>query len=240
MAQCRFLPAGDTGLVVELGEGVSLDVNARVHALDRLVAAARIAGVIETQPTNRSLYILYEPLAIGWEALCARIEALVAQIPDAPADEGGRAWIIPAVYGGAFGIDLAAAAAKLGLAETALAARHAAREYRVFMIGFQPGFAYLGELDAALAVSRHEEPRPLVPAGTISIAGLQTVINSVAAPSGWQLIARTPVRLFDPARAEPFLLAPGDRVRFRSVPADAWPALAARVDAGEIVAERAA
>jgi KipI family sensor histidine kinase inhibitor len=233
----RLLPAGDTGLVAELGEGVSLAVNARVRTLDRLVAAAGIAGVIETQPTNRSLFILYEPLAISWDALCARLETLIAQITAAPEDEDGRSWIVPAVYGGAFGIDLAATASGLGIGEQDLIERHAARVYRVFMLGFQPGFSYLGELDPALAVSRLAEPRPLVPSGSVSIAGVQTVINSVAAPSGWRLIARTPARLFDPARAEPFLLAPGDRVRFRPVPASDWPALDASAGAGERVAE---
>lgn len=237
MTYARLRPAGETGVVVELGEGVSLAVNARVRALDRLVAAAAIPGVIETQPTNRSLFILYEPLTLSWQALAATVERLVDQVPEEPVESGGRSWIIPAVYGGAFGIDLAAAAVRLGFEETDLVARHAARQYRIFMIGFQPGFAYLGELDPALALSRHGEPRPLVPAGTISIAGVQTVINSVAAPSGWMLIARTPVRLFDPGRSAPFLLAPGDSVRFRPVPPEAWAALEARAAAGDIVAE---
>lgn len=239
MASARFLPAGDTGLVVELGEGVSLAVNARVRALDRLVAAARIDGVVETQPTNRSLFILYEPLTISWRELSARVAALVEAVPAEPEENGGRSWSIPAVYGGEFGIDFAATAALLGLDPASLVARHAAREYRVFMIGFQPGFSYLGALDPALAVSRRAEPRPEIPAGTVSIAGIQTVINSVAAPSGWNLIGRTPARLFDLRRAEPFLLAPGDRVRFRPIGAAEWRALERRAEAGDLVAERA-
>ena len=171
----RLLPAGDMGLVVELGDGVSLAVNARVRALDRLVAAAAIAGVLETQPTNRSLFVLYEPLTIAWPALAARLEALIARLPEAPEEPAGRAWLIPAVYGGAFGADLATAARRLGLREEELVARHAERCYRVFMIGFQPGFAYLGELDPTLELSRRDEPRPHIPAGTISIAGAQTL-----------------------------------------------------------------
>ncbi|HXQ50918.1 MAG TPA: 5-oxoprolinase subunit PxpB [Stellaceae bacterium] len=233
----RLLPAGDAGLVVELGEHVSLAVNARVRALDRLVTEAAIAGLLETLPTNRSLFIRYEPLTLPHRELCSRITALLAHLPEAPEERGGRSWIVPCVYGGAHGIDLAPVAAMLSMSEADVVARHAARDYRVFMIGFQPGFAYLGELDPALAVSRHAEPRALVPSGTVSIAGVQTVINSVAAPSGWQLIGRTPVRLFDLGRGEPFLLAPGDRVRFRPVPHDAWTALEARAQAGEIVAE---
>jgi 5-oxoprolinase (ATP-hydrolysing) subunit B len=235
----RLLPAGDTGLVVELGDAVSLAVNARVRALDRLVAESDIAGVIETLPTNRSLYISYEPLALPHRDLCRRLAALLAQVPDAPDETVGRSWIVPVVYGGAHGVDLAAVAALAGLSEADVVARHVEREYRVFMIGFQPGFAYLGALDPALEVSRRSEPRALVPSGTVSIAGAQTAINSVAAPSGWQLIGRTPVRLFDLGRGDPFLLAPGDRVRFRPAPHDAWAALEARAEAGEIVAEAA-
>src|SRR5579885_1898393 len=236
----RLLPAGDTALVVELGDTVALATNARVRALDRAVQAAAIPGVIETLPTNRSLLVMYEPLTIAHAALAAALDRLLAGLPDEPEDAGGSAWIVPVVYGGAHGIDLAAAAARLGMSEAALIARHAAREYRVFMLGFQPGFAYLGVLDPDLAVSRWDAPRPLIPAGTVSIAGIQTVINSVAAPSGWMLIGRTPARLFDLRRPAPFLLAAGDRVRFRALPAEAWEALDARAAAGEPLAERIA
>jgi KipI family sensor histidine kinase inhibitor len=235
----RLLPAGDTGLVVELGDEISLGINVRVRALDRLVAAANITGVVETLPTNRSLFIAYEPLALSYRALADAVEALLAKLPETEDEPPGRSWVVPVVYGGAFGSDFSRVAAALGLSERKLVARHSRALYRVFMIGFQPGFAYLGPLDPALLVSRHGEPRAEIPAGTVSIAGVQTVINSVAAPSGWQLIGRTPARLFDLRRASPFLLAPGDRVRFRPVPESAWPALAARAEAGETVAEEA-
>ena len=233
----RFLPAGDAGLVVELGGEIALAVNARVRALDRLVAAAGIAGVVETLPTNRSLFIAYEPLTLSCAELVRRVESLLEQAGEAPGEEPGRSWVIPVAYGGGFGVDLASVAAALGLSEEAVAARHAAGDYRVFMIGFQPGFAYLGPLDPDLLTSRHDAPRAEIPAGTVSIAGPQTVINSVAAPSGWQLIGRTPVRLFDLRRRDPFLLAPGDRVRFRAVEASEFAALDARAEAGETVAE---
>jgi 5-oxoprolinase (ATP-hydrolysing) subunit B len=233
----RYLPAGDTALVVELGDAVDPVINARVRALDRLVAEAALPGVIETLPTNRSLLVVYEPMALPHGALVRALETLVAHVPERPDEAEGRAWIIPVVYGGAFGVDLARVAAALRLTEDEVIERHVARAYRVFMIGFQPGFSYLGELDPALAVSRLDEPRGEVAAGTVSIAGVQTVINSVAAPSGWNLIGRTPVRLFDLRRSAPFLLAPGDRVRFRPVPQAAWAALDARAAAGEQVAE---
>lgn len=233
----RLVPAGDTALVVELGDHVDAALNARVRALDRRVTEATLPGVVETLPTYRSLLVRYEPLVTDHAALARALEAILAALPEQPEDAPGRRWLVPVAYGGAFGIDLAAAAARLGLGEDAVIARHTAPRYRVFMIGFQPGFAYLGPLDPALALSRQDNPRAEIPSGTVSIAGGQTVINSVAAPSGWNLIGRTPVRLFDLARSDPFLLAPGDIVRFRPVPHDSWPALAARAAAGEIVAE---
>lgn len=233
----RILPAGDTALVVELGDTIDATVNARVRALDRMVAAAAIPGVIETLPTNRSILVRTEPLVANAGDIARALSTLVDALPIEPVEAGGRSLIIPVIYGGAFGIDLAGAAASLGLDESTVIARHAACEYRVFMIGFQPGFAYLGALDPTLALSRHDQPRAEIPAGTVSIAGIQTVINSVAAPSGWNLIGRTPVRLFDLNRSNPFLLAPGDRVRFRPVPAAAWAALDARAAKGDAVAE---
>lgn len=184
LAYPRLLPAGDTGLLVELGETVEEAVNLRVLALDRALAAARIAGVVETVPTYRSLLILYEPLALGHAALVREVETLLARLPERADAAPGRRWRLPLVYGGEFGVDCAATAAALGIGEAVLAAGHAAVEYRVFMIGFQPGFAYLGSVDPALAISRRDEPRQRVPAGSVSIAGRQCVINSVTAPSG--------------------------------------------------------
>jgi 5-oxoprolinase (ATP-hydrolysing) subunit B len=235
----RLLPAGDTALIVELGDAVDETVNGRVLALDRLVSEGHLPGVVETLPTNRSLMLVYEPLAVSYADLVRAIEALLAQVPENPAPVSGRSWIIPVVYGGAFGSDLDEAAAILGLSPSEVIARHAARDYRVFMIGFQPGFSYLGVLDPTLTLSRRPDPRAKIPAGTVSIAGIQTVINSVEAPSGWQLIGRTPERLFDLRRDTPFLLAAGDRVRFRPVDEADWPALERRVAAGEQVAEPA-
>lgn len=233
----RFLPAGDTALVVELGDAIDDRVNARVMMLDRSVAQAGIPGVEETVPTYRSLLVLYEPEVIGWAELVRRLSALVDDLPAEASAPAERRWTLPVVYGGAFGEDLAFVAESHGLSEAQVIERHAEAEYRVHMIGFQPGFAYLGGLDPALHTPRRADPRAKVPAGTIAIGGAQTAVYSVEAPSGWHLLGRTPVRVFDLRRAEPFLLAPGDRVRFQPVPADAWEGLVRRAEAGETVAE---
>jgi KipI family sensor histidine kinase inhibitor len=236
-AKPRFLPAGDTGLVVELGDAIDDRVNDRVMTLDHRVARAGIHGIEETVPTYRSLLVIYEPEAIGWAELVRRLSALLDDVPAAASAPTGRRWTLPVVYGGAFGEDIAFVAESHGLSEAQVVERHAGAEYRVHMIGFQPGFAYLGGLDPVLRTPRRADPRSKVPAGSVAIGGAQTAVYSVEAPSGWQLLGRTPVRVFDLNRPEPFLLAPGDRVRFRPVPADAWDALVRRVEDGEVVAE---
>lgn len=233
----RFLPAGDTALVVELGDAIDEQVNGRVMALDAAIADAGIPGIEETVPTYRSLLVIYEPDAIGHPELVHRLSALLEALPAAVQAPPGRRWTLPVVYGGAFGEDLGFVAAAHGLTEDEVIARHAEAEYRVHMIGFQPGFAYLGGLDPALHTPRRGDPRAGVPAGSIAVGGRQTAVYSVEAPSGWHLLGRTPVQVFDLRRAEPFLLAPGDRVRFRPLPADAWDSLTQRVAAGEVLAE---
>jgi KipI family sensor histidine kinase inhibitor len=232
----RVLPAGDAALVVELGDTIDAAVNARVLALDAAVARAAIPGIVETVPTYRSLLVHYDPLRVSAAELTARLRALEADAGVTPAP--ARAWVLPVVYGGAFGEDLEAVARAAGLAPHEVVRRHAAVAYRVYMLGFLPGFAYIGPLDAALHTPRRGDPRPRVPAGSVGIGGEQTGVFSVEAPSGWHLLGRTPERLYDPRRPEPFLLAAGDTVRFEAVGPDAWPDLAARVEAGELVARR--
>ncbi|WP_439816602.1 5-oxoprolinase subunit PxpB [Zavarzinia sp. CC-PAN008] len=230
----RILPCGDAALSVEFGAAVDPDLNARVLALDGALAVEPVAGIVETVPTYRALFVQYDPTAIGFEDLAARLRALADTAADHPAL--GRLWRVPVVYGGAFGEDLAAVAAHAGLTPDEVIARHTARDYRVYMIGFTPGFAYLGGLDPALAMPRRAEPRGRTPTGAISIGGVQTGIHCIEAPSGWNLLGRTPVRTFQQGRDPMFLLEPGDRIRFEAVPADAWDDLDAAAARGEPVA----
>ena len=186
-------------------------------------------------PTYRSLTVHLDPLRadpaeLGRAVLALAAEAL-APVPSR------RLWRIPVVYGGTFGIDLEAVAAHHGLAPEAVIARHSAPEYRVAMIGFLPGYAYLEGLDPGLALSRRPSPRPLTPAGTVSIGGAQALVASIAAPSGWHLLGRTPEKTFVPGREPVFLLQPGDRVRFVPTPPERWDMLAAAAEAGEAVAD---
>ncbi|WP_119420122.1 5-oxoprolinase subunit PxpB [Desertibaculum subflavum] len=216
MTAPKVLAAGDAAFSIEFGDAIDPALNARVHALDRALAAAPLPGMVETVPTYRSLLVYFDPLrcdpAALREALLARTAATEGAAP-AP----GRLYRVPVRYGGAMGEDLEAVAAKLGLAPDELVRRHSAPEYRVYMIGFSPGLAYLGGLPAELVIPRRDDPRPAVPRGAVLMAGQQTLFYPVEMPTGFHVLGRTPVRAFDLARPEPFLLKPGDRVRFHAI-----------------------
>jgi len=225
LTTARVLPLGDAALTVELGDALDLATNARVRALDRALRAAAPPGVRETVPTLRSLLVLYEPAAVRFDGLARAIGTIAASVAD-EAEPELRRHEIPAVYGGDDGPDLEPLASALGLAPDGLAALHASAEYTALMLGFTPGFAYLGLLPRGLEVPRRDTPRVRVPAGSLAAAGAMTAVYPSASAGGWPLLGRTSARFFDPWRAEPALVAPGDRVRFVRVaelppPADA-------------------
>ncbi|MFD1911217.1 5-oxoprolinase subunit PxpB [Halodurantibacterium flavum] len=229
----RILPLGDQALSFQIGEDIDAAANARVIALADALDAEGIAGVLDRVPTYRSLLVRYDPETIRGAQLGARLSALYAGL--GPQAGGGRLWRVPVLYGGTAGLDLDALAAEKGMSADDLIALHMGAEYRVYMIGFAPGFAYLGGLPEALHAPRLATPRQQIPAGAVGIGGRQASINSVAGPSGWRFIAGTPVRLFDPRRDAPFLLQAGDRVRFERIDAGEFERLAGRAAAGDPV-----
>lgn len=232
----RLQTCGDTAFTVTFGETIDAERNAAVLALDAALAEAALPGILETVPSYRSLTVHCDPVTVDPAAL-ARDVLNLARTGPTPA-KPGRVWRIPVVYGGAFGADLDAVAEHHGLTPDAVIACHAEPEYRVAMLGFLPGYAYLSGLHPKLALSRRPSPRPTTPAGTISIGGAQALVASIAAPSGWHLLGRTPVRSFLPGRDPIFLFEPGDRVRFEPVDPRRWNALDRAAAAGEPVAER--
>jgi 5-oxoprolinase (ATP-hydrolysing) subunit B len=231
----RLLDSGDRALTVELGRAVDPAINTRVIALDAALRGAGRPGLLETVPTYRSLLVLYDPDLLPRADLAALIAAHWPP-PDGAAGSLRR-WRVPVHYGGAHGADLDDLAAGAGLSPEAVIALHSGRDYRVYMIGFAPGFAYLGGLDPRLHASRRTDPRPETPAGSVSIGGNQTGVSPpLELPSGWQLIGRTPARSYDPGRAEPFLFAAGDLIRFEPIDRAAFDALSEAARAGETVA----
>lgn len=244
----RLLAAGDTALTVELGATAALGLSLGVLELDRRIAAARLPGVVEVVPAIRSLTVHYDPCRTSQQALREALAPLVADVaarlhvnadddPEtATGAEGGqgypiaapaRRWLIPACYEPPCAPDTETVAAACGLSAWQVGALHACVAYRVLMVGFLPGHPYMGELPPPLRLPRRTTPRTSVPPGSIAIATTMTVIYPQESPGGWHIIARTPVRLFDPARAEPSLLAPGDEVRFRPIGGAELGALAA-------------
>ena len=210
MTQPRIFQFGDAALVCEAPAPATLDCQRRVWAAAE--AARAWPHVLEVVPGMNNLTIVFDPL----EADSAALANLLQTAWDATADAlvGGREVEIPVQYGGEFGPDLQAVASHTGLSAKEVVNRHAAGEYIVFFLGFQPGFAYMGGLEEALHTPRRSSPRLEVPAGSVGIGGEQTGVYPATSPGGWQLIGRTSVPLFDPARSPPTLLQPGDRVRF--------------------------
>ena len=231
----RLLDAGDAAVTVEFGEHISGELVARVGALERALDAARargeLPGVIETVPTFRSLTVLYDTLQTQRAQLDPALLALLAHAGELQAPPLRR-WRLPVCYDEGYGADLAEVASATGLTPEAVVQLHSGTEFSVYMLGFMPGFAFMGDLPPALAVPRRREPRLRVPAGSVAITGRLSAIYPWESPGGWSLLGRCPVPLFDAAAAAPALLAPGDKVCFEPVSADRFTELQARVRAG--------
>lgn len=215
-ARPRIVAAGDSAVIVEFEERIDPAVNARAIALAETVRTAAIAGVRDIVPTYRSVAIYFDPLRTDYDALVLAIDrASESQVTAGRQDAAPIR--IPVAYGGAFGPDLPSVAAFAGLSEQEVVDRHTRAVYRVFMLGFVAGFAYMGLVDERIAVPRHATPRVRVPLGSVGIAGVQTGVYPAETPGGWQLIGRTPVKPFDADRDPPFLMKAGDSVQFFAI-----------------------
>ena len=228
------------------GDEISDAANAAVLALRRVLDADHPTGVVETLPTYRSLLVVFDPLRTTAAAVRDVLRAAASRA-DPSSLPAGRLVELPTAYGGVHGPDLASLAAEVGLSEEAVIAAHTGREYRVYMLGFSPGFPYMGTLPEVLRVPRLRSPRTYVPDRTVALAGQQTGVYPVPSPGGWRLIGRTPLRIYDPSREPPFLLDAGDRARFvaisereydRQAPPDATPAAPPVPPAPDLVVER--
>ncbi len=213
MSTPRIVPAGDSVVIVELEERIDPVVNAKAIAIAEAVQTRHLAGVLDVVPTYRSVAVYFDPLRTDYDALYALLER---QAEDASSDTAieRTPLRIPVCYGSELGPDLDAVAAFASLSPDEVVRLHSSRPYRVFMLGFVPGFAYMGIVDERIAAPRHATPRVRVPAGSVGIAGVQTGIYPAETPGGWHIIGRTTVKPFDAERAEPFLLKAGDAVLF--------------------------
>jgi len=210
----QFTPVGDSGVLAVCGSEISEQVNAQVMALDAAVQAAQLPGVVETVPTYAALLVTLDPLQTDADTLIPALRRLWDALPPVSSTAAGRLVEVPVCYGGDYGPDLAFVAQHAGLTEQQVIDIHCGRDYRIFMLGFLPGFPYLGGMDERIVCPRLQTPRTKIPAGAVGIGGKQTGIYPLASPGGWQLIGRTPLRLFDPAGGGKLPYAAGDRIRF--------------------------
>ena len=217
----RVRTFGEAALLVEFGERADLELNARVHALARALETDRPPTLRSLVPGYVSLLIEFDPLQADLASMADWVRMRLLEVVPASAPLG-RARTIPTVYGGEWGPDLEEVAAQVGLRPSDVVARHTAAELTVYMLGFSPGFPYLGDLPETLALPRRATPRERVPVGSVAIAERQSGIYSREMPGGWHVLGRTPVALFDEQRDPPAYLVPGDRVRFVAIAAGDW------------------
>lgn len=212
----RFKPLGDTALVIELGDAISLSLHHRIRSLCWLLEQEPLRGVIEWVPAYTTVTVYYHPSVIRYGMLVDALRERLKQVGqvELPPPE---LVVLPTLYGGAEGPDLEVVAAYHSMTEGDVVEIHTQKSYLVYMMGFTPGFAYLGGMSERIATPRRSEPRTRIPAGSVGIAGGQTGVYPLETPGGWQLIGRTPVRLYDAHQQPPILLRAGYYVQFRSI-----------------------
>jgi KipI family sensor histidine kinase inhibitor len=209
----EICPLGDSVLLVQLGEEIDVICNRRVHALSNLLSRSPLEGMVETVPAYATLAIHYDPLVVTYAEIQHWVREKLQRLEDTEAPEPRR-FEVPVRYGGEHGTDLQFVADFHHLRPEDVIRIHSERIYTIYMMGFTPGFPYMGKLDDAIVTPRRETPRTHVVAGTVAIAGSQTGIYPIDSPGGWQLIGHTSLGLFDPESESPFLFTPGDEVRF--------------------------
>jgi len=233
----QFYPAGDCGVVAQFGETIDEAVNRRIARFAGNIEQARIKGVTELVPTFCTLFISYDPRLTGYQKLVKSLHRLLPHEDQAAA---GRKIIhpIPVCYGGKLGEDLPHVARHAGLTEQDVIDLHSGRDYLIYMLGFTPGFTYLGGMDESIATPRLKTPRVKIPAGSVGIAGSQTGVYPIDSPGGWQLIGRTPVRMYDPDRETPILPQAGQYIKFYSITQAEFDKIAAQEAKGGYTCKR--
>jgi len=209
----KIVPLGDSALLVQVGDEIDITTNQRVHALAALINVSPPVGVIETVPAYGTLLVHYDSLLLSFGQIKNYLHEKMAQAQD-NVFRKRKQLEVPVRYGGEYGVDLEAVARHCQLQMEDVIRIHSEKIYTVFMMGFTPGFPYMGKLDDAIIMPRLEIPRTRVPAGTVAIAGSQTGIYPIDSPGGWRLIGWTALQLFSPESESPFLFSPGDEVKF--------------------------
>ncbi len=231
MEAVKFLLTGDTSILVEFGNAISTKINAKIRAFDIVLKKSGLEGLVETVATYRSLSVHYRPECIGHEALVAHMQNLLENL-DTVSVPPAKVMELPVIYGGEYGPDIDFVASHNTKSVQDVIDIHTSQEYLIYMLGFAPGFPYLGGMSKEIATPRLSSPRLKIPAGSVGIAGEQTGAYPFDSPGGWQLIGRTPVKLYDVHRSKPILLSPGDYVKFTAINQEDYDRIIKEVETG--------
>ena len=223
---------GDTSVAIVFGDEISSEINTRIRAFDEALNEEQIDGVYETVPTYCTLTIHYAPEIIRYSELRDRLEKML-RVSHKAQKLNTIVMEIPVLYGGDYGPDLGYVAEYNHMTPEEVIKRHTSAEYLIYMLGFTPGFSYMGGMDEQIATPRLKTPRVLIPAGSVGIAGKQTGIYPIDSPGGWQLIGRTPVKLYDAQRDTPILLDAGLHVKFVPIDENEYKRIQSRIELGK-------
>lgn len=235
----QIVPCGDSALSIEFRNEISDEVHTQVAGMVALIENAGLTGVHELIPTYRAIMVCYDPCATDFKLLASKIERLAHRARRTAAVHETRRITIPVCYGGSYGPDLDNVAAFHGMTPEEVIHLHAAPVYLIYMLGFTPGFSYLGGMDRRLATPRLDNPRTLIPGGSVGIAGAQTGIYPIDSPGGWQLIGRTPLDLYRPDREPPVLLRAGQQIVFQPISRTDFDRIRAQVENDAYIIEEA-
>lgn len=227
----RIVTSGDTAIVVEFEDKIDPEVNAKVKAFYEILKSANIPGVVDIIPTYRSVLIHYNPVIIRYAQMVEHAKELLSQAKDVK-HVGKKIYKIPVCYGGHYGPDLKDVAEHAGMTPEEVIAIHSGKPYLIYMLGFQPGFAYLGGMDEQIAMPRLPQPRGQILAGSVGIANKQTGIYPMSSPAGWRLIGCTPVRPYDARRRKPILYEAGDYIQFVPIDEEEYTRIEIAIEAG--------
>ena len=231
MSEVRYLVAGDSAVCVEFGNEISPEINKKIRAFKIVVEKSDIPGIVETVPTYRSLLVHYHPEVIGFKALTEEFDKLMGSLSSIPIPPP-TVIEIPVLYGGEMGPDIENVAEHNHKTVEEVIKIHTSEEYLIYMIGFIAGFPYLGGMSKEIATPRLKSPRVKIEGGSVGIAGEQTGIYPVASPGGWQLIGRTPLKLYDADREKPVLLEAGQYIKFAAVTEEEYKKIEKEVEDG--------